>query len=386
MTQKTRTIRRVRENKTSRAAAILTSLLAAVLICATTPSNAPADKASSALEKFKEPVDKSVDRALEYLASKQITPALAARYRQPQLTGAFDSSMRGNTGISSLCVMAFLAKGHTPGTGPYGDVIDKGIDYILSTSQTGGLLVSHSRSGRNNMGPMYEHCIATLLLSEVSGMVTPTRQKKIDQALPKALALILTAQRVRKNSRDAGGWRYQPTSRDSDLSLTGWALMALRSARLNGAAVPTKSIEDAVKYVMRCRTRDWGFSYQAQRGSSSPSRVGVGLLCLELCGKQHGSDIAKRAADYILRNYTRNRHFSGSHASYAVYYCSQAMFQVGGKQWEQWGQHMYTNLMKIQKRDGSWQLSGSRGGPTYSTAMCVLAMTVSYRQLPIYQR
>ncbi|MDP6636629.1 MAG: prenyltransferase [Phycisphaerae bacterium] len=364
---------------------VLTCLLAGA-VCILITSNATADKASTALDKFKEPVDKSIDRALEFLADRQLTDAQAARLRKPALAGSFNSSMRGNTGISSLCVMAFLSKGHTPGTGPYGHVINKGVDYILSTSQSNGLLVSPERSGRNGSGPMYAHCIATLLLSEVSGMVTPTRQKKIDKALPKALALILTAQRVRKNSRDAGGWRYRPDSRDSDLSLTGWAMMALRSARLNGAAVPTKSIDDAVKYVMRCRTRDWGFSYQPRSGSSSPSRVGVGLLCLELCGQQHGSEVTKRAADYIIRRYTGNRHFSGSHAAYSVYYCSQAMFQVGGKHWEQWGQRLYTTLLKIQKKDGSWILSGSRGGSSYSTAMCVLAMTVSYRQLPIYQR
>jgi len=237
--------------------AILTVLLAAVL-CAVAPSNAPADKASATLEKFKEPVDKSVDRALSFLAEKQITSAQAARIRKPELAGSFQSSMLGNTGISSLCVMAFLAKGHTPGTGPYGHIINDGIDYILSTRQSNGLLISPDRRGRNGSGPMYAHCIATLLLSEVSGMVSPNRQKRLDQALPKALALILAAQRVRKRSRDAGGWRYRPTSSDSDLSLTGWALMALRSARLNGAAVPTESIDDAVKYVMRCRTRDWG--------------------------------------------------------------------------------------------------------------------------------
>ena len=366
--------------------AVIPAAILAVVICTAAPSNAPADKASATLEKFKEPVDKAVDRALEFLAQKQISSAVAARARKPYLAGSFESRMVGNTGISGLCVMAFLAKGHTPGTGPYGQVINDGIDYILSTSQTDGLLISPDRSGRNGSGPMYAHCIATLLLSEVSGMVSPNRQKKLDRALPKALALILTAQRVRKRSRDAGGWRYRPNSSDSDLSLTGWALMALRSARLNGAAVPTESITDAVKYVMRCRTRDWGFSYQAYSGSSSPSRVGVGLLCLELCGRQHGSEVTRRAADYILKRYHGNRHFGGSHAAYSVYYCSQAMFQVGGRHWEQWGRRLYTTLLNIQKKDGSWTLSGSRGGASYSTAMCVLAMTVSYRQLPIYQR
>ena len=379
--------RKSRENPPAGVSAAILTVLLAAAICAVTPSNVSADKASAALEKFKEPVDDSVDRALAFLAKYQITAAQAAKARKPQLAGSFQSQMLGNTGISSLCVMAFLAKGHTPGTGPYGEVINNGIDYILSTSQTNGLLISPDSRGRNGSGPMYAHCIATLLLSEVSGMVSPNRQKKIDQALPKALALILTAQRVRKNSRDAGGWRYRPDSRDSDLSLTGWALMALRSARLNGAAVPTKSIDDAVKYVMRCRTQNWGFAYTAGSNSSSPSRVGVGLLCLELCGRQHGSEVTKRAADNILNNYARNRTFSNAHPSYSIYYCSQAMFQVGGKHWEQWGQHLYTNLLKLQKKDGSWMLSReSRFGACYSTAMCVLGMTVSYRQLPIYQR
>ena len=379
-------MRRSRKNPPAGISAAIVTVLLAVAICAMTPLNASADKASSSLEKFKEPVDKAIDKALVFLAEKQISAAVAAKARKPLLAGSFESRMVGNTGISSLCVMAFLAKGHTPGTGPYGQVINDGIDYILSTSQTNGLLISPEQGGRNGSGPMYAHCIATLLLSEVSGMVSPKRQKRLDQVLPKALALILAAQRVRKQNKDAGGWRYRPTSNDSDLSLTGWALMALRSARLNGAAVPTKSIDDAVKYVMRCRTRDWGFSYQAYSGGASPSRVGVGLLCLELCGRQHGSEVTKRAADYILRHYHGNRTFGGSHAAYSVYYCSQAMFQVGGKQWEQWGHRLYTTLLNIQKKDGSWALSGSRGGASYSTAMCVLAMTVSYRQLPIYQR
>ena len=39
---------------------------------------------------------------------------------------------------------------------------------------------------------------------------------------------------------------------------------------------------------------------------------------------------------------------------------------------------------KRSSADGSWP--GGRGGSCYSTAMGVLAMAVSYRQLPIYQR
>jgi len=50
---------------------------------------------------------------------------------------------------------------------------------------------------------------------------------------------------------------------------------------------------------------------------------------------------------------------------------------------------MYDLLLKTQRKDGSWpEGSGNeqRAGRCYSTAMALLAMSVSYRQLPIYQR
>ena len=41
-----------------------------------------------------------------------------------------------------------------------------------------------------------------------------------------------------------GGWRYTPNATDSDLSHSGWAFMALRSARNSGAPVPRESFGD----------------------------------------------------------------------------------------------------------------------------------------------
>jgi len=344
-------------------------------------SPARADKASAALAKFKKPVEQSVDRALAFLAKQQIgaTEADRARARKGSvdLTGAFGARMKGNTGISGLCVMAFLAAGHTPGHGPHGEVIDRGIDYLLRTQQTNGMLTT--RSGSH--GPMYAHCIATLTLAEVSGMVDRKRQKVIDAVLPKALDVILTAQKVRKSTRDAGGWRYQPTSRDSDMSLTGWAVMALRAGRLNGAAVPKEAINRAVDYILRCRYRDGGFAYQPGQGGKE-TLTGAAILCLSLCG-EHKNKALIPAGEWLYKRIGHSR--GGSHYYYGMYYCSQGMFQLGGKYWENWAAMMYTTMLKDQAINGSWTKHSGQG-PAYSTAMGVLAMTVSYRQLPIYQR
>jgi hypothetical protein len=50
---------------------------------------------------------------------------------------------------------------------------------------------------------------------------------------------------------------------------------------------------------------------------------------------------------------------------------------------------MHDTLFSHQLSNGSWSGGGADynyGGQNYATAMCVLALTVEYRFLPIYQR
>ena len=318
----------------------------------------PADKAEAPLAKYEKPVDTAIDKALKYLAD-----------RQHKKLGYFAAS-RSPVAVTSLSVMAFLAKGHTPGRGPYGEVINKGIDYVLSRQSAGGVFPPE----------MYTHSITTLMLSEVSGMVNRPRQKKIDIALAKALKVILAAQKVNKPALHRGGWRYSPTSGDSDISCTSWAVMALRSARNNGADVPKSAIDQAVAYLKRLRTPDGGFGYATPSGPGL-ARTGTGLLLLELCGK-HRDKLTLGAGDWILKHLPKK--FGGGHFFYAIYYSSQGMFQLGGDHWVRFAGNMYELMLKYQGRDGSW--GGGVAGPCYSTAMSVLAISVTYRQLPIYQR
>jgi len=347
-------------------AAVLSGLLAAPVL---------ADTASKALEKYERPVDLAIERALAWLAKNQ-TKEDGSWTRQP-------GNQRNVTGITSLCIMAFLAKGHTPGVGPYGEALNKGIDFILSSQRPNGLLVY----GEIGNGAMYCHSISTLMLAEVSGMVDPARQKKIDAVLPKALKAILAAQRMPKDPNHAGGWRYQIDSGDSDISCTGWALMALRSARNSGAVVPQESIDMAVSFVLRNQHREsGGFTYQPG-GAPGWARTGTGVLCLELCG-HHRERPALMGGEWILQHMP-HRYGEGEFFAYATYYCAQATFQLGDEYWEKFAAQMYDILLPTQDKEGFWpahQGNEGEGGEFYSTSMAVLAMSVPYRQLPIYQR
>ena len=345
---------------------VLVVLLSAALTAPPTP--VWADKPAEPLAKYDRRIDAAVTKALAFLAKSQ------------QPNGVFPSALGNNTAVTSLCVMAFLAKGHTPGCGPYGEVINNGIDVVLAGQHPNGMLV-----GKPTHGPMYSHAISTLMLSEVSGMVSSERQKRIDAALPRALRLLLDSQLIKKPALMQGGWRYQPTSADSDISCSGWSLMALRSARNAGAAVPKDAIDAGVKFIMNCRTPDNGFAYQP--GSSSGyARTATALLCLELCGK-HRDEAAIGAAEWILKHMPAN--YGGTFFYYWLYYASQGMFQIGGDYWVQFATRMYEMVLNSQQADGSWLAGSSHEaapGVCYATAISVLAMSVTYRQLPIYQR
>lgn len=339
------------------------ALLAVLTLIAT-----PLSFADERTEQEKQ-VDVAITNALEHLAKKQLP------------SGAWVVDQFGeSTSATSLAVMAFLSAGHVPGEGPYDQQMQRGIRWVLEHQQPNGMLVNERAHG-----PMYAHGISTLMLAEVAGMTDDALSVRCREALTKATKVIIAAQSVRKDRNNTGGWRYQITSNDSDLSVTGWQLLALRAAKNLGCDVPAECIDAAVDYVKRCSVnRDRGFAYQPG-GGPSPTRTGTGILCLEICGVHHSAE-ALGGANWLQQNPLRA---DSEYFFYGAYYGTIGMFQVGGDQWEQTKRHTIPLLLNLQSQDGSWL--GRHGqekalGTVYSTSLAVLALSVEYQFLPIYQR
>lgn len=323
----------------------------------------PADKARN------KKVDEAIVKALEFLSTKQ----------KPSGAWLIDTEGESTAG-TSLAVMAFMSAGHVPGEGPYGETMERGIRWVIDQQKTNGLFIV-----KRSHGPMYSHGICCLMLSEAVGMMNKDDSKSARVALEKGILLILKAQNVSKQDRHKGGWRYQTTDNQSDLSATGWQLLALRAAKDIGCDVPADSIDRAVKYVKLCsRNKKGGFGYQPG-GGPSPTRSGTGILCLEVCGDHHAKETIA-AADYLLKYPLREDH---SYFFYGAYYCGVGMFKVGGKYWDQTKNSLSEILLSSQKTDGSWfgkHADERRHGRIYCTTLAVLSLAVEYRYLPIYQR
>src|SRR5215207_524681 len=264
----------------------------------------------------KTPLDQAVDRALVFLQRLQ------------EADGAWKSGRSRNPAITSLAVMAFLSAGHVPGEGRYGDAVEKGVRWVLETQKPNGLLAS------DGSHEMYHHGICTLMLAEVAGMTDGPLADEVRRKLEKAVAVILRAQRKGGYAGDPhrGGWRYRMDSTDSDISVTGWQILALRAAKNLGCDVPPEAIESAVAYIKRCQDRRTGGFCYYPNGPLTVPCTGTSILGLEVCGKDyHGSPEAEKAAAFLLQHppqWGRDPHFF-----YSIYYCSQAMFQLGDNYW-----------------------------------------------------
>ncbi|HUE16554.1 MAG TPA: hypothetical protein VMR25_20435, partial [Planctomycetaceae bacterium] len=79
-------------------------------------------------------LDRAVDRGLAFISKGQ------------QSNGSFRTTLDGQPGVTSLCVMALLARGHQPKKGPYGAQIDRAIDYVLDMQDpiTGAIMADRS--------------------------------------------------------------------------------------------------------------------------------------------------------------------------------------------------------------------------------------------------
>jgi hypothetical protein len=345
-----------------------------------------------------ERLNRAVDRGLGFISKSQ------------RRDGSFPTTMEGQPGVTSLCVMAFLARGHQPGKGPYGGQLDRAIDYVLEMQNPNGAIMSDRWGGANfdtvrrlsdgrprSFPGNYNHGIAGVMLGEVYGMTDASRHKRIREAIVEALEYTRKQQiRPKPMPQDRGGWRYVHTENvNSDLSVTAWQLMFLRSARNAEFNVPQEWVNEAMGYVRRTFDVDQKAFVYALEGSerySSRGMVGAGIVCLEL-GGEHQSPTGKEAGNWILRHsfdqYNRSSHHDDRY-HYGAFYCSQAMFQLGGDYWHKFFPPFLNVLAEAQQADGSWDREGAGDdgeyGNVYTTALTVLALAPPYQLLPIYQR
>jgi len=216
-----------------------------------------------------ENAERAIDRGLAYLSANR-------RGGQFGVRGAY----AGNVAIASLAGLAFMAAGNQPDRGKYGRVVSEALRFVLDQERSDRRFPGYLQNPQASQhGPMYGHGFGTLFLGEAHGMVTDSKLRdELRDQLRLALQLIVKSQNME------GGWRYHPYTKDADLSVTVCQIMALRSGRNAGFAVPAEVVRKCIDYVKRCQDKRNGYFYYMAQGGAGPheafARTGAGLSAL----------------------------------------------------------------------------------------------------------
>lgn len=274
--------------------------------------------------------------------------------------GNWKDTYGGQPAVVGLAVVALLAHGEDPNTGPYALTIKRGLDFILSQQNDKNGYIGNS---------MYNHGFGTLALAEAYGHVHDAR---LGPALQKAVELILAAQ-----ARNAyGAWRYSPETSDADTTVSGAQMVALFAARNAGIGVPEENINKGIRFFLLCQGADGGVGYTGPDSGNAP-RTAIAALVMALA-KQKNSK-AFLAATRFLGSAPREDHYF----HYYLYYAAQAYFHTSPKAWREWNAVNIKALNATQNPDGSWEGSF---GTSFTTSACLLSLALNYRFLPIYER
>jgi len=180
---------------------------------------------------------------------------------------------------------------------------------------------------------------------------------------------------------------------DSDVSVTGWVVTALHTARMAGLEIPEAHFRRVEQFLDKVG-REGGTRYPYQRGKEATlTMTAVGLLCRQYLGWR-GDD--KRLVDgvqYItgpgnLINYEHKRNV------YCWYYATLVAHHMGGEHWKRWNSAMRRIVPEQQikrgREVGSWDPLRpvrdqweAHGGRLFVTSMSILMLEVYYRNLPL---
>jgi hypothetical protein len=281
---------------------------------------------------------------------------------------------------TALATLAFLGHGETPDSAEFGPTVQRGLQFLITHIDKKGYVF-----GAN----MYAQGLAALTLSE--GYIL-TQSPMIREPLERVVGAIVRAQNARKiDPRFKGGWRYKPSSDDSDTLVSGWVIAGLKSAENAGIAIPPSVFDNAGQFLWNMYdTKNPGFSYNGN--SRSASMTAVGVLCQQFMGDEKDPRI-QTSLNFLREQKADWDKTKGDYVLYGWYYITQAMFQAGGPYWQYWNREIQDTMLKHQLSDGRWMPPPNStienrelaATPAYSTALGALILEVYYRYEPVYE-
>ena len=325
--------------------------------------------------------EQAVERGLKWLADHQFA---AGNWSIHELNCKDHNCLgHGNfeadTAATGLALLAFLGAGHSHRSGEYQNQVGRGIQWLVHSQKTNGDLFTD----KSQFLWLYSHGMAAIALCEAYGM---TKDPALKEPAQKSLDFIVAAQHP-----GFGAWRYRPQF-ESDTSVSGWQLMALKSGQMAGLSVPQSAYDGVSRWLdsVENKSSPGRFSYHPSKPNSQ-AMTAEGLLMRQYLGAGRSDPALQAGANYLRQRLPRLE----ERDTYYWYYATQVMFHMQGENWSAWNAKIRDLLADTQQKGtglaGSWSPTsptkskwGEAGGRHYVTCLNLLMLEVYYRHLPLY--
>jgi hypothetical protein len=292
------------------------------------------------------------------------------------------------TGLALLALQA--AGNYESNDEKYSKQVGRGLAWLaLHQQPDGGLAIpAGGRAGNYAHTFMYAHAMAAFALAEACAVRRAQGKEdapSLRDAATKAIAFI------ERHQHNDGGWRYTIQAQErSDTSVSGWAMLALKSAREAEISVSQDTLDQTRSFFKSCQTSDGRTAYQNGASAHSDALTAVGMLTHLLLLKEPESPLVKTSASYLATKAElyRDHVRAGTAEFYTLYNATLAMYQAGGDNWNRWNDAVRDAVVANQSHGpgcerGSWNPKGTyghtQGGRIYSTALATLMLEVYYR-------
>jgi len=234
-----------------------------------------------------------------------------------------DSTHPGNrnarNGATALAILPLLGAGHTHIEGEYKKEVLAGLNYLMKNGKRSG----RGRSYLENGGNMYSHGLVSIVFCEAFAM---TKDPQLAPFAQETIYYIEEAQ-----DPIGGGWRYRPRE-PGDTSAVGWQVMALKSAKISGLNIKSRTFKRTEKFLDSVSTSGgafYGYATPPRAGARpADARTAVGLLCRMYMGWDKNNPGMVDGSEAIAAKGPDIR-ISGTNM-YFNYYATQMIKHIGG--------------------------------------------------------
>jgi len=264
--------------------------------------------------------------------------------------------------------------------------VGRGWDWLLRQQmQDGSFFQPPAKSNHR----FYTHAFCTIALCELLAM---TGDEALREPAQRAIDYCVQHQSIRD-----GGWRYTPDrfSEQSDVSVTGWVVLALKSGQAAGLTVPPEVYPDVMKFL-DSMSRSNQYQYRESEPEPRRAMTAEALYCRILLGWRRSDPRLAAGVQLIVDNPPSFSEYY-QRDIYYWFFATQTLYHYGGNEWQIWNSTMREELLQYQEKEGavkgSWNPErpvrdtwGGQYGRLYTTCMSLYILEVYYRHMRIFPR